>query len=701
LQRSESRAPLRLKIAKTNTIRIAPGRTRRSSPRDLSSPWPRAGVRDGVRMFIRCVPLTLAIASVLSCSFAAAAHAQNTMEASGRHPETATENTDENTEENSPASSENLDRVVVTATRTAITADAALAPLQIIDRAQIERSQSASLADLLRGRAGINLSNQGGDGKLTSVFVRGAESDHVLVLIDGIRIGSATSGAAAFQDLPLEIIDRIEIVRGPRSSLYGSDAIGGVIQIFTRRDRGPAQGRFALGIGSHGRREAGAGIGGGNERGWYGVDAAYLRTDGINACDGAGFPIFAGCFVDDETDRDGHARRALSLRGGVSLGERAQLDGQWLEVRGENEYDGSFVNYSETTQRVIGGKLHWETSERTTLQITAGRNRDASDNFIDTPTGRVANGDFASDRDSASLQLDIALADAQTLTIGADWLRDRIETTPDYDVKSRRNVAAFAQYQARFDTRIGAQDVQVAMRRDDSEQFGGETTGTAAWGLGFADGWRVTAGYGTGFKAPTFNELYFPFFGNPTLRPESSRTIEAGLAWRNDRTTLRLDAFETDVDDLIAFDVAIFLPNNIDRARLRGVELQLDSAIAEWEISFAASWLDPENRSAGNRGNDLPRRARESARLSVDRAFGAWRLGATVVGEGGRYDDLANTRRLGGYATVDLRGEYTFGDAWTLQAGIANVFDRDYETVAFYNQLGRTYQLRLRYSPKP
>jgi vitamin B12 transporter len=640
-------------------------------------------------MFIRCCPLTLAIASVLSCSFAAAAHAQNAMDASERSAQTAT------------VSDDDLDRVVVTATRTAITTDAALAPVELIDRAQIERSQSTSLADLLRGRAGINLSNQGGDGKLTSVFVRGAESDHVLVLIDGIRIGSATSGAAAFQDLPLEIIDRIEIVRGPRSSLYGSDAIGGVIQIFTRRDRGHAQGRFALGIGSHGRREAGAGIGGGNEHGWYGVDAAYLRTDGINACDGAGSPIFSGCFVYNQTDPDGYARRALSLRGGVSLSERAQLDGHWLEVRGENEYDGSFVNYSEVTQRVIGAKLLWDTSERTTLQLTAGRNRDASDNFLDTPAGRVANGDFASDRDSASLQLDISLADAQTLTVGADWLRDRIDTTPDYDVKSRRNIAAFAQYQGRFDTSVGAHDLQLALRRDDNEQFAGKTTGTAAWGLGFGDGWRVTAGYGTGFKAPTFNELYFPFFGNPALRPESSRTIEAGLAWRGDRTTLRLDAFETDVDDLIAFDVSIFLPNNIDRARLRGIELQFDTRIAEWSLEFSASWLDPENRSTDNFGDDLPRRARESARLSVDREFGAWSFGATAIGEGGRYDDLANSRRVGSYATLDLRGAYRFDDAWTLQAGVANIFDRDYRTASFYNQPGSTYQVRLRYAPKP
>ncbi len=623
------------------------------------------------------LPLTLAIASVLSSSlFCFSASAQ--------------------TAPQGDAERDALDRIVVTATRTAITADAALAPVEVVDRAEIERSQAASLADLLRGRAGINLSNQGGVGKLTTLSLRGAESDHVLVLIDGIRIGSATSGLVSFQDLPLEFVDRIEIVRGPRSSLYGSDAIGGVIQIFTRRDSGPAHGRFAVAVGSHGRRDVGAGIGGGNERGWYGLDAAYSRTDGIDACRGAGFPIFAGCFVDGQTDRDGYTRRALSLRGGVALGERAQLDGQWLEARGENEYDGSFVDYSEVTQRVVGARLRWQASERIEVQATAGRNRDASDNFI----GGTANGDFASDRDSVSLQADIALADAQTLTFGTDWLRDRIESDDtDYDRTARRNIAAFAQYQGRFDTRVGAQDLQLALRRDDNSQFGGETTGTAAWGLGFGKGWRVVASYGTGFKAPTFNELYFPFFGNAALRPESSRTVEAGLAWSGDRTRLRVDTFETDVDDLIAFDASLFLPNNIDRARLRGVDLQIDTEIVGWDIAFSASWLDPENRSGAYRGNALPRRARETARISLDRTFGALNVGATWVGEGARYDDLANARRLGGYATLDLRGEYAFDDSWTLQAGVNNVFGRAYETAAYYNQPGRTFQLRLRYAP--
>lgn len=581
-----------------------------------------------------------------------------------------------------------LDEVVVTATRTAITTDAALAPVEVIGREAIERSQAKSLTELLRGRAGINLSNQGGAGKLSTLFVRGSESDHVLVLVDGVRIGSATSGLASFQDLPVAMIDRIEIVRGPRSSLYGSDAIGGVIQVFTRRDKGPAQFRFHVGAGSHGYREGGLGVGGSTKRGWFGIDAGLQSTDGIDACRGAGAPVFAGCFVDGQTDRDGYENHSFSARGGVNIGDALTLEAHALHASGHNEYDGSFVDNSDIVQQVVGAQLRWKASDRFDLRVDVGSNKDESDNFL----GAAPKGYFGSRRDSVSVQADIALADAQLLTLGADWLRDRIDSDNDFDEKRRTNRAAFVQYQGRF----GSHDLQLALRNDDNQQFGDETTGTAAWGLSFADAWRVTASYGTAFKAPTFNELYYPFFGNPALRPESSETFEAGIAWRGERTSVRLDAFSTDVDDLIAYDASIFLPNNIQHARLRGAELRVDSMLFGWTVGASASWLDTEDRDTGN---ELARRASETARLELDRSFGKFRLGFTGVAEGRRYDDLANTRELGGFATLDVRGEYAFATGWTLQARVANAFDRDYETAAFYRQPGREFFVTLRFSP--
>ena len=591
-----------------------------------------------------------------------------------------------------------LDDVLVTATRTAISVNDALAPVEVIDRAAIQRSQAHSLPDLLRGRAGISLSNQGGAGKLTTLFLRGSESDHVLVLVDGVRIGSPTSGLVSLQDLPLAMIDRIEIVRGPRSSLYGSEAIGGVIQVFTRRDRDGLAPRATATIGSNGFAEGSVGLGGGNGRAWFGIDAAYQNREGFNACDVATpTPFSGGCFISaPQPDDDGYRSRSLALRGGFEAGDAWTVDAHALRGEGRNEYDGDFANLSKTLQQVVGGKVAWRPSQRVHLQLVAGRNVDASDSFSDG----VDVGFFDTDRDSATLQGDIRLGEGQLLTLGVDWLRDRVDSDTPYDESERSNRAAFAQYQGRFGAgRFGTQSFEAALRRDDNDQFGRHTTGSAAWGMGFADGWRVSAGYGTAFKAPTFNELYYPFFGNAALRPEESSTWDLGLAYRGARFNWRLDGFRTEVDDLIAFDSALFLPNNIERARLQGAELGVDTQFAQWTVAASASIVDTQNRQGFSAGNELPRRARHGARVELDRAFGDFRIGFTGVAEGSRFDDVANTRRLGGYATFDVRAEYAFAPAWTLQARAANVFDRNYVTAAFYNQPGREFFLTLRYAP--
>ncbi|GAB3730026.1 TonB-dependent vitamin B12 receptor [Luteimonas pelagia] len=588
-----------------------------------------------------------------------------------------------------------LDRVQVTATRTASTVDEALAAVEVIDRADIERSQATSLPDLLRGRAGISLVNQGGAGKLTTLFMRGAESDHVLVLVDGVRMGSATSGLVAFQDIPLEMIERVEIVRGPRSSLYGSEAIGGVIQLFTRRGREGVRTRLSAGAGSHGQAFGSAGIDVGGDAGWFGADAAYRNDEGIDACRVARpSPFSGGCFIFlPEPDRDGYRNRSLSLRAGTE-GDGYAFDVRALHADGRNAYDGDFQNLSKATQQVFGANGRWQASDAVSVRAVVGRNTDASDNYLDKDGAFLDMGYFDTDRDSAGVQADVAIAAGQALTLGVDWIRDRVDSSNAFDATARRTHAGYVQYQGEF----GAHAVQAAVRRDDDSQFGGRTTGNLAWGLGFGDGWRVTAGAGTAFKAPTFNELYYPFFGNPALRPERARSVEAGL--RRDGAVLdwRIDAYDTDVDDLIAYDAALGLPNNIERARMRGAELGVAADLAGWQVDASLSVLDTEQREGANAGNELPRRARHSARLDLDRGFGAFTLGATVVAEGSRHDDVANTRRLASYATFDVRAEWALSPSWTLQGRVANLFDADYETTSFYRQPGREWLLTLRYA---
>lgn len=597
-----------------------------------------------------------------------------------------------------------LDEVLVTATRTEIALADSIVPAQVIDRGDIERSQARSLPELLRGRAGIDVGNQGGPGKLSTVFLRGSESDHVLVLVDGVRVGSATAGLVAFQDLPVEQIERIEIVRGPRSSLYGSEAIGGVIQIFTRRDRGAIAPRFRIGAGSNALREASGGIGGGiGDSGWFGADLAFEDSDGIDACRGTasapGFPFGAGCFV-DQPDRDGYRNRSLSLRGGYDASNSLSLQATALRAESDNAFDGGRFggNEAENVQQALGGKLTHAPTRAVLLTLQLGRSDDKSDNyFADADAGtRTYVSTFDTRRHTASAQADIALSDAHLLSLGADWQRDAIESTTAFAVDDRDNRAGFVEYQGR----VGRHALQASLRNDDNAQFGNHTTGSLGWGWTFAEDVRLALSYGTGFKAPSFNDLYFPFFGNPDLRPERSRSLNAGLRGESGGWNWTLDAYETRVDDLVTFDAAIFLPNNVEQARIRGAELTLAGALASWDMSVQLSHTDPRNRTPGaNFDNVLARRARNSGRIDLDRGFGEWRVGTTLQAAGARYDDAANGVRLGGHATLDLRVEYAFSPAWTLQARATNVFDRDYETVAWYAQPGREYGLSLRYAP--
>ncbi|KAF1712707.1 TonB-dependent vitamin B12 receptor [Pseudoxanthomonas kalamensis DSM 18571] len=583
-----------------------------------------------------------------------------------------------------------LDQIVVTATRSEHRLDDSLVPAQVIDRDEIERSQATSLLELLKGRAGISLSNQGGPGKITTLNLRGTESDHVLVLVDGIRIGSATAGLPALQDLPLGQIERIEIVRGPRSSLYGSDAIGGVLQIFTRRANGFAP-HLELGAGSHGLRQLGGGFGNGGERGWFGVHAAQLRTDGINACRGSG-TLFTGCYT-DEPDEDGYRNTSVSVNAGLRLSDSLSVEGRLLDARAENEYDGSWTNRSDTVQQATGVRMDWQALPALKLGLSVGRSRDQSDDYHDNTYIST----FDTRRDQAGLQADIALGRTQSLSLGADWLRDDIESTTAYAADSRDNTGVFALYQGRF----GVQQLQASLRHDDNEQFGGHTTGGVGWGLQFGDGWRLSADYSTGFRAPSFNDLYDPWSGVPTLDPETSESVNLGIGQQGNSWQWRLDAYQTDVDDLISYNLSTFVLEQVEQARIRGAELTLSLRLADWEISTQLSHTDPRNRTSGSANYDklLPRRARDTGRIDIDRAFGKLRLGATLFGSGERYDDAANSVRLGGYATFDLRAEYAFAPGWSVQARANNVFDRQYETIAWYNQPGREYGINLRYQP--
>lgn len=583
-----------------------------------------------------------------------------------------------------------LDRIVVTGSRTAQSLDDSLASITVLDRSDIERLQAGSLLELLRSVPGVSIANSGGAGKVSAVFLRGAEARHTLVLIDGVRIGSATTGTAAFQDLPIEQIERIEVVRGPFSSLYGSDAIGGVVQVFTRQPESGARANASAGIGSLGTRRAGAGLAGRGVGGWVSLQAAVDRTDGIDACRGRPFPNGAGCFT-DEPDRDGYLNRSLLLAGGLELAPGLKWEMRGLRAEFDTEFDGGFTNESSGAQQVLGSRLDWQASERVQLALRVGHNADLADNFKD--------GDFRSRFDTrrrlAGVQADVGVGEG-LLSLGWDWHRDAVVSSTAYVIDSRYQRAGFAQWQQDF----GRSALQAALRRDEDSQFGGKTTGNLLWGLGLGQGMRLHASAGTAYRAPSFNDLYFPGFGNPDLGPETSRSFELGLRGRQPGFGWAVSAFHSEIDALIGFDPQLFIPVNIERALVDGIEASLDARLLGFDARLAATWLDGRNGGGGpNRGNELPRRAPRSAQLELDRSFGDFGLGASLYAASSRFDDLGNFERLGGYATFDLRAHWQLRPGLQLQLQAANVFDRQYETAAFFNQPGRTWLLGLRYSP--
>lgn len=585
-----------------------------------------------------------------------------------------------------------LSETVVTATRTAQSAQQSLSAVTVLDRQQIEQSQASSVPELLKKVPGVTLANNGGPGKSTSLFMRGTESDHVLVLVDGIKIGSATSGGAALQDLPLELIERIEVVRGPRSGLYGSEAIGGVVQIFTRKGRdGAPKPYFSAGYGSDNTYTGSLGVSGGQGAAWYSLGLSGAKTDGINVK-----PETTSGY---EADDDGYQNVSASLRAGYRFDNGLELEINVLQARSENEYDSvsrsrtsGFDAHAEGESRVMGVRARYSPLESWEMTLQAGRGEDNSDAYQDD----AFYSRFNTRRDSFSWQNDLSLALGHTLTLGVDYQDDRIDSSMDYAEDARDNTGVFLQYLGEQ----GRHDWQLSLRRDDNEQFGEHDTGNIGYGYALSGALRARVSYGTAFKAPSFNDLYYPNYGSPDVKEETSQSLEVGLTGQHGWGHWEANAFRTEVSDLIAYDSSTGSPGNVDEAVINGVELGVGSQWLGWAWNANYSYMEPENRTQGvNRGKLLVRRAKQVGNLDIDRRFGAFFVGTSLHIEGHRFDDAANSdaKRLAGYATVDLRGEYRLTPQWRVQAKVTNLFDSEYETAMGFNQPGRGAYLSVHY----
>lgn len=591
-----------------------------------------------------------------------------------------------------------LGQQVITASRTG-TSPVSIASSSVFTRDQIERQQAGSMPELLQRLAGVSVTSNGGRGKSTSVSIRGTSDKHVLVLIDGIRVGSATSGSAALQSIPVEQIERIEIVRGPRSSLYGSEAMGGVIQIFTRRggDAG-FKPYFAVGAGSRSSYSGSAGLAGGQGSGWFNLGVASGFTDGINAR-----TYRASVPKAYEPDADAYRELSAQLRAGYRFDNDIEVDGSWLQSENHGDFDTRSTGgttgrdaYSDGSLQAVSGRMRFSPLAFWGVTLQAGHSEDLSENFQDDRFYSR----FDTRRDSLSWQNDLSFGEAQMLSLGMDYQEDRIDSSGNYIEDSRYRRGYFIQYQAAF----GRHGVQAGLRSDNDEFFGSHDTGSLGYSFDLSDALTLTAAFGTAYRAPTFNDLYYPvsasFAGNPDVQPEESESYELGIRGSHGWGEWSVHAYENQIEDLIVWaGSSPMRPDNVDVARIRGIETTVATVLAGWDVAANLTVMDPQDRSKANHGHLLQRRAKRQLNLSLDRQYGAIGLGGSLYAASERFDKATNVdeSRMPSYALVDLRSEYRFDDAWRLQVKLANLFDRQYETTQTYEQPGRAVYFTLRY----
>ncbi|MEH6494051.1 TonB-dependent receptor domain-containing protein [Halopseudomonas sp.] len=555
-----------------------------------------------------------------------------------------------------------LPDTIVTASRQVEAREQATAATTVFTRQDIERLQPFSVTDLLRRVPGISITTNGGIGSLSSISMRGTNAAQSLVMIDGQRISSASAGQPSLEFISVDQIERIEVVRGPRSAIYGSDAIGGVVQIFTRQGSEGLNPRVKFGVGSNQTFTREVGLSGGNGQTRINLGASLDETDGINRTTNS---------TGDDMDDDGYRNRAFSASLNHQFTDALEAGVQLLEQSGNTEYDLSGNPEDDFQLSTVATHLQWQINDTWRSRIEAGHAEDRRKTLFDpTPWSPTGNSVFNTYRDSANWLNHLRFNDQHSLQAGLDWYEDKLNSSTAFNETERYNQAAFAQY--RFDGQSISSE--LGWRHDDNEQFGEEDSFNGALIFALPYEQQLIASYGEGFRAPTFNELYYPGYANPTLEPERSKSYELQWRTRLDSTLLQASAYRTDIENLIQSD-ATFTPQNIAEARINGLELTAERDVLGWTTAVAATWLDPRDRDTGKQ---LPRRPKRMLSIDTDRQYGDFGVGFTVVANSTRYNDAANNQELSGFGTLEVRGNWHMTDSTRWDLSIGNVLEKEY-----------------------
>lgn len=596
-----------------------------------------------------------------------------------------------------------LATTVVTAARTSTLLDETLADVRVVTSAQIESAGGRSLAEVLQRFAGVQMSSNGGRGNTQSVYIRG--SKQVVLLIDGVRYGSATLGTPTLESLPLEAIERIEVVHGPASALYGSDAIGGVIQIFTKQGKGVQQAfapHAALTWGRAGYQKAEGGFAGA-QSGWnYSLNMARVIDPGFSATNRKSSEF--------RSDADKFNQTSLTAALGYAFNADWRLDANLMQARSYSEFDQGYIylpngssppvdgSYSQlraaTSQLKLTGKLasDWTSS----LSVSASDDDQRAHHRVAGHAERY--GDRFQTQQTEYKWGNEIRTPVGMVVAGLERLEQKVTSSEQYDRTQRSTNAAYAG----LNGSQGAHSWQVNLRRDDNSQFGGYNTWGLSYGYQLLPGLRAHASRASSLKAPTFNDLYYPYSGNPNLRPESAKGNEIGLDWNLGAHSFKLTGFDNQVQNLIAWAPAdpsdfmgMWLPFNVDSARLKGWSLGYSTAWQGWSLAARYEHLDARDGYGARMTDRLPE---HQATLSLDKRIGAWKFGASALYAGQRTDQRGQVA-LASYTTVDAYAEYQFAKDWSAQARIANLTDKNYETAYGYNQRGRAGFVTLKWTP--
>ena len=574
-----------------------------------------------------------------------------------------------------------LDQVIVTATRTPMSLEDTLAPTLVISRDEIEHSQAIDAAELLRFHAGIDIGRNGGAGQATSIFIRGTESNHTLVLIDGVEMNPGTLGGAAIQNVPLEAIERIEIVKGPRSSLYGSEAIGGVINIITRRPESGLQVSANAGVGSFSTKRLAASVQKSNGTFNVGLVAEYIDTDG--------FPTRQA----SNQDR-GHDNRNINFRIGSRF-SNTDVEFRTWQAQGNTEYSGFFLEPldQDFLNRVTAVDIGSQVSENWYSNILLSHVEDEVDQNQRNFLGDL---DFVTtSRNVLDWQNDVRLSASNLLTAGLYISREDTESLSfgtRFDVSTDVD-AFYLQDAIRFDQ----QQLVLALRQTDHQTAGSETTWNADYGIKLNRRLRFTAAAGTAFRAPDSTDR-FGFGGNPNLRAETARNLEIGLRLKlSSSQNLGISVFDTQIDDLIVIDFTQFpsVAQNVDKASIRGIELRHDLVAGNWRFSNEIILQDTEDEQTGE---PLPRRADRSLSSRVTRSFGQHEIGINLLATSERKDSPFSQIDNAGYVLLNLQGRLRINRRLVLAGNIENLLDREYQTAAGFNSPDRSVFVSLNYT---